>query len=46
MTANEKIREKLDRKNRVTELRQRNEEQLRHSHQVMKSKSPARYHHH
>lgn len=43
VAANEKIREKLDRKNRVAELRNKNEVELRSSKEMMRSRSPAGY---
>ncbi len=43
VTANEKIREKLDRKNRVAELRNKNEVELRSSKEMMRSRSPTGY---
>ena len=42
--ANEVIRQRLDRKNRVCELREKNDYHLTQSmHRVHKSKSPARF---
>lgn len=43
MQANEAIRSRLDRKNRVAEIRARNDQQLAYSiHHVAESKSPVR----